>query len=1138
MNVVPGISVYNQDRLPPDQFVANFVARLDKLGSVLNVLRHIAAGGETEHQVLIGPRGMGKTTLLRRIAIAISEDKELSGHFIPLRFREEQYNVISLDAFWRNCGEALAEWCEDNGRGETADALDAAMDTEVWWDPEHAGDAFLDACAALDRRACLFLDNLDLILDGLAKDGWQLRNLLQRREGPVVIGAATQPLTRGADRNGPFYEFFHPDELPPLEEKELEDCMVALADRRGDPGQRVKEVLRKEPGRLKTLYRLTGGNPRVLTLIYLLFERTDTETIFQDLDSLLDQVTPFYKARIEEFSGFQQRAIIDAIALNWDPIGSAALHDATGVDVTTISSQIHKLRKEGFIEQVPTSSARDAYQISERFLNIWYLMRHGTRKTKQRLKWLTIFLTKLFSRDELGDLAARARDTKLCGSWHPDYRQAVIEAFDTMLAPQSLSERDGNSFLEPKSSGTSSSKPTPHQEAAAKLFSQAIEFFERRDYRSAANLYREIVASFEAPTDDMSESIIAAALGGEALSVRAAGDLEHALSLYNILLSRYLTSTNAFIQRNVAIALVGKAQALNELGRNEESLLVIDDIETRFTEYPDPHVATGVVEALVIKGIALGALGQPEDEIRAYDQAIAKARESNDTFVHRQIGTALINKAITLGEMSRFDEAEELYRSIEKTYVTSGDPDTRRHAARALLLLSKLYFDTDRQEESVDLLKSLVLQHAATDWLPIQRVVARGMFNLAFSLASLGREDEAVLAYDEQISRFEDNDDDEVLEAVARATVNRGALLIDSGKVDQAISVLNSFYDSNRDSINRSVVEQAFIAKINVGHALANKGSYDQAVEALTQGIETGLSAASDKFRVREAILRKGEVLQLGGRLNEALVAFEEAIDITEPISPDQEWIVAEAMLSRSDLLLELDRVEEGLGTVEALKTRFALNSSERIRGLVADASGRKGRILFHYLGRSFEAEASLRSALAGRPSLADAANLVWALLAQGKASEAEGQMALLDGIAPEGMALLRAALHFVQRNLGSGLNHLDAALQAEMNQRESAYFEDILWFLRIAVDAGDGEALIKWFISTSYAERYAPIFAALVARVQGERHLLDVNPEVRSTAKEFYKVLAATMKKEEPHDAAPRTKRGGKPRRRNEGTA
>ncbi len=63
-------------------------------------------------QMLVGQRGMGKTSLLRRVAIGVAAEPGVAARFIPLRFREEQYNVISLDEFWRNCAESLAEWCE------------------------------------------------------------------------------------------------------------------------------------------------------------------------------------------------------------------------------------------------------------------------------------------------------------------------------------------------------------------------------------------------------------------------------------------------------------------------------------------------------------------------------------------------------------------------------------------------------------------------------------------------------------------------------------------------------------------------------------------------------------------------------------------------------------------------------------------------------------------------------------------------------------------------------------------------------------------------------------------------------------------------------------------------------------------
>ncbi|MGA2045233.1 MAG: AAA family ATPase, partial [Roseiarcus sp.] len=386
MTLRPASPLYDPRGPNEDDFLSGFVARKDLLTLLLNGLRNVARGGASEHQLIIGQRGMGKSSLLRAVAIRVGSDPELQAAFAPLRFREEQYNVNALDAFWRNCGEALAQWSEDNGLGALAQRLDRAIESPAWRDAETAAEGFLAACAEPGKRAVLLVDSFDLILAALKPgESWALRRILQAPGGPIVVGASTHFLKESGDRDAAFYEFFHPHLLEPLDEGELTRCLRALADRAGEAGQPVRTILETEPGRLRALYALTGGNPRVLTMIYQLLERRETGDVFADLEALLDKVSPYYKARVEEYATAPQRAVIDAIALNWDPILSHDLSAKTGVEITTVSSHLHRLKRDGFIEEVQTSGARAGYQIAERFLNIWYLMRHGTRRTRQRL---------------------------------------------------------------------------------------------------------------------------------------------------------------------------------------------------------------------------------------------------------------------------------------------------------------------------------------------------------------------------------------------------------------------------------------------------------------------------------------------------------------------------------------------------------------------------------------------------------------------------------------------------------------------------------------------------------------------------------------------------------------------------------
>src|SRR2546423_4301323 len=136
-------------------------------------------------------------------------------------------------------------------------------------------------------------------------------------------------------------------------------------------------------------------------------------------------MTPFYKSRIEELKTDLPRAIVDAIALNWDPITTNALSKITRLPVTTLSSQLNRLRKQGLIEEVQTSGKRAGYQIVERFFNIWYLMRHGTRRTRHRMRWLAAFLQSFYSVDQLHRLREEIFKNKECVALRPYYEDAI-----------------------------------------------------------------------------------------------------------------------------------------------------------------------------------------------------------------------------------------------------------------------------------------------------------------------------------------------------------------------------------------------------------------------------------------------------------------------------------------------------------------------------------------------------------------------------------------------------------------------------------------------------------------------------------------------------------------------------------------
>lgn len=67
------------------------------------------------------------------------------------------------------------------------------------------------------------------------------------------------------------------------------------------------------------------------------------------------------------------------------------------MDVNAVSAQLARLVNQGVVQKVPyDQEKKTAFQIAERFFNIWYLMR-ASRRVRRRLAWLVEFLRIFYS---------------------------------------------------------------------------------------------------------------------------------------------------------------------------------------------------------------------------------------------------------------------------------------------------------------------------------------------------------------------------------------------------------------------------------------------------------------------------------------------------------------------------------------------------------------------------------------------------------------------------------------------------------------------------------------------------------------------------------------------------------------------
>ena len=249
-----GASVkYNPHLWGASELRAIFVVRQGELQRLQTALLATKPGSAPQHILITGQRGMGKSTLLQRLALAVREDETVRSQWIPLTFPEEQYTVGTLAEFWRDVLDALADALQREGAAaEELAALDrkirslgdipialregSALETLTSWVREHK------------RGVLLLIDSTDQLFSALgaktqapkskharraSKAGstalWRLRKSLSHETGIFWIGASYQALEASDLYHDTFHDFFELLELHPLSLAEMRTAMLALA---------------------------------------------------------------------------------------------------------------------------------------------------------------------------------------------------------------------------------------------------------------------------------------------------------------------------------------------------------------------------------------------------------------------------------------------------------------------------------------------------------------------------------------------------------------------------------------------------------------------------------------------------------------------------------------------------------------------------------------------------------------------------------------------------------------------------------------------------------------------------------------------------------------------------------------------
>ena len=412
---------YNPNEMSEDEFLKRFVVRKAVFDEVFEALQSADYSVPNQHHILIGQRGQGKTTILRKLSIEIQKDKKLSKFLIPVQFSEEQYSMRGLCSLW----ERVAEYLEDHYGEMFEDALENVESHEDDDNYEMKCFSYLEKqLKQHKKKLVLFIDNINILLESLQEqEQHHLREILLTSSSFIIVGGSTKMFEQQYEYSKPFYEFFNSITLDGL----TFDESIALLRILGDKEQtnKIEHIIKNNPARIETLRRVTGGVPRTMVMLFEIFIEDNGNT-FNDLMKVLDDVTPLYQERMNHIPKVLQN-ITHAIAINWDGMLTKEIAQKTKLESKVVSAQLKQLEKYQIVESVSIGKNK-IYTIKERFFNIWYLMRFGKKKDRQRVEWLIQFLLAWYSRDELEDKAKKFINTLKTSDMNESYAYHLGEA--------------------------------------------------------------------------------------------------------------------------------------------------------------------------------------------------------------------------------------------------------------------------------------------------------------------------------------------------------------------------------------------------------------------------------------------------------------------------------------------------------------------------------------------------------------------------------------------------------------------------------------------------------------------------------------------------------------------------------------
>ena len=872
---------YNPGFLTDDELVGSFCVRTHEFESLMEMLRE-CTGSANAHQIVIGPRGSGKTTLLLRIATEVRRVPALSRRFFPIVFAEESYEVASLGEFWLECLSRLVT--QSRHSDDHLDLSRTLEELRTIREDRPLGDrclaALLDFADQQNKRLVLVVENLNMMFRDMADPdaGWRLRHTLQTESRIVMLASATSRFDEIDNPEHALYDQFRVLLLRPLDTTECAALWETVSGRS------------PVPKTIRSLEILTGGSPRLLTIVARFGAGLSFRDLMADLLNLVDDHTEYFKGHIESLPA-QERRVYLALADLWKPATTREIADRSRLETNKCSAQLARLIERGVVQVEGGTARRKQYYLTERLYNIYYLMRRS-RGPDSLIEAMIQFMESYYSSAELKDIVARL--IREAGSFNTEMQSLYRTAISRFLESPALGKHRGELLtMMPDGSGAVSD--------AGRTAAASVKTGDQLQAGADDARQREAMKLF-----------------AKAVNLNNQNRVRDALALWDELLRRFGQSKNPALLEPIATAHFNKGVTLGRMNRPQDALGAYEEVVHRFGQSRNPAVLESVAMALFNKGVILGRMNRSHDALGAYEKMVRGFGKSKNPAVLELVAKALFNKGMILGGMNRVQDALGALEEVVSRFGQSTDPALLEPVANAIVYTGDALDGLNRPQDALAAWDDVLLRFGQSESSALLEQAAIAVVNKGALFARLNQPQDALAACDKMLRLFGQNENSEIVGWVAKALFNKGCALRELHKPQDALASWEEVSSRFGESQNPTVAEVVAKALFNKGYILVDMNRPEDALTVWDEAVRRfGESQNPDVLGwVAQALVVKGAVLDEMDRSEEALTAYDEAVHRlgkNASVVPG-EWI-EEALLRRAGMEFECLRYEAAIET-------------------------------------------------------------------------------------------------------------------------------------------------------------------------------------------------------------------------------